>query len=192
MSTNPIKRYSVKEYFEIEKNSDIRHEFTYGNVIAMGGASERHNAIASNINAEIQQHFKRNSILSCKTYTSDMRTRVVDQLYYYPDVVAACNIRLEIIDNLETLVNPLLVVEILSRSTSRFDRETKFRHYQQIDSLNYYLLVYQNEIQVALFTKQDDNNWTTQNYTNLEDIIELPLMSNCRLLLSDIYWNIQF
>lgn len=121
-----------------------------------------------------------------------MRTRINDHLYYYPDVVVSCNIRLEIMDNLETLVNPILVAEVLSRSTARYDRDTKLREYQQIESLRYYLLVAQNELNVTLFTKQDDNSWTTTIYSNLSNIIELPLINNARLLVSDIYLNVNF
>lgn len=190
MASNPKRRYSIKEYFEIEKNSEAKHEFVYGEVFAMVGASERHNAIASNINAEIQQHFKRNSILTCKTYSADMRTRINDQLYYYPDIVVGCNIRLEIMDNQETLINPILVVEILSRSTAKFDMDAKFQEYQQIESLRYYLLVSQNQINATLFTRQDDNSWNSTSYNLLSSIIELPLVRDCRLALSDIYWNV--
>jgi Uma2 family endonuclease len=190
MSTNPIKHYSLKEYFEIEKASDIKHEYVYGEIFAMSGASERHNSIVTNIGAEIQQYFKRNSILTCKVYASEMRTKINNQLYRYPDVVVGCNIRLEVIEGLETLTNPTLIVEVLSRSTAKFDREAKFREYQQIDSLQYYLLVNQNSPQITLFTKQDDS-WVNNNYTSLNNVIELPVV-NCQLLMSDIYWNIEF
>ena len=139
MSTNPITHYSLKEYFEIEKASDIKHEYVYGEIFAMSGASARHNSIAGNIYSEIQQHFKRNSILTCKAYISEMRTKINNQLYRYPDVVVGCNIRLEIMEGLETLTNPVLIVEVLSRSTAKFDQEAKFREYQQIESLQYYL-----------------------------------------------------
>lgn len=188
MASNPKRRYSVKEYFEIEKNSPIKHEFIYGEIIAMGGASERHNAIASSIQGELYPQLKGTT---CRIYQSDMRTRINDQLYYYPDVVVACNIRLHIIDNLETLVNPILVVEVLSRSTARFDRDTKLREYQHIDSLTYYLLVAQNEVNATLFTRRDDRNWTNTTYTSLDNAIELPLI-NSRLLMSDIYLNVSF
>jgi len=189
MASNPKRRYTVKEYFEIEKNSPIKHEFIYGEIIAMGGASERHNTIAFNISGELHPQLKGTT---CRGYTSDMRTRINDQLYYYPDVVVGCNIRLEIMDNLETLVNPILVAEVLSRSTARYDRDTKLREYQQIESLRYYLLVAQNELNVTLFTKQDNNSWTTTLYNNLSNIIELPLINNARLLVSDIYLNVNF
>ncbi len=187
MASNPKRRYTVKEYFEIEKALPIKHEFIYGEIIAMGGASERHNTIANNINVRLWLQILGTN---CRCYISDMRTRINDQLYYYPDVVVSCNIRLEIMDNLETLVNPILVAEVLSRSTARYDRDTKLREYQQIESLRYYLLVAQNELNVTLFAKQDDNSWTTTIYNNLSNIIELPLINNARLLVNNIYLNV--
>lgn len=188
MASNPKRRYSVKEYFEVEKNSTVRHEFIYGEIIAMGGASERHNTIASSIQGELYPQLKGTT---CRIYQSDMRTRINDSLYYYPDVVVACNIRLQIMDNLETLVNPILVVEVLSKSTARYDRDTKLREYQQIESLRYYLLVAQNEINVTLFIRQDDHSWTSTIYNHLDNTIDLPLISS-RLLLRDIYLNAGF
>ncbi len=188
MASNPKRRYSVKEYFEIEKNLLIKHEFIYGEIIAMSEASEKHNAIASSIQGELYPQLKGTT---CRIYQADMRTKVNDQLYYYPDVVVGCNIRLEIIDNQETLVNPILVVEVLSPSTEKYDRNTKLREYQQIDSLRYCLIVAQNEVNATLFIKQDDNSWISTAYINLENSIELPLI-NARLLLSDIYLNVSF
>ncbi|KAF0205079.1 MAG: hypothetical protein FD167_5614, partial [bacterium] len=108
-----------------------------------------------------------------------------------PDVVIGCEPRFEIIEGLQTLINPIFVAEVLSPSTARFDREAKFREYQQIDSLRYYLLVSQNEVNATLFTRQNNHNWTSTNYAHLENIIELPLI-NSRLLISNIYLNTGF
>lgn len=188
MASNPIRRYSVKEYFEIEKNSPLKHEFIYGEIIAMSGASERHNTIAGAIYGELYQQLKRTA---CRAYISDMRTKVNDRLYYYPDIVVGCNIRLEIMDSLETLVNPILVVEVLSRSTAKYDRDTKLREYQQVESLVYYMLVAQNEVNATLFIREDDRSWTNTSYTSLDNTIDLPLI-NSRLLMSDIYLNVGF
>ncbi len=188
MSTNPIKLYSVREYFEIEKDSDIKHEFVYGEIFAMSGASERHCTIANNINVRLWLQLLGST---CRCYISDMRTRINEPLYHYPDVVIGCEPRFEIIEGLQTLINPIFVAEVLSPSTARFDREAKFREYQQIDSLRYYLLVSQNEVNATLFTRQNNHNWTSTNYAHLENIIELPLI-NSRLLISNIYLNTGF
>ncbi len=187
MSTNRIKKYTLKEYFEIEKTSDIRHEFVYGEIFAMVGASRSHNRIASAINTRLYMQFLNTT---CESFMSETRTRVNNDLYYYPDIVVACNPEFEVIEGVDNLINPVLIVEVLSRSTARFDRDTKFREYQQIGSLRYYLLVSQNEVDTTLFTRQD-NNWTNQNYNNLADAIELPTI-NARLNIRDIYLRVQF
>ncbi|KAF0248867.1 MAG: hypothetical protein FD167_1731 [bacterium] len=188
MSTNPKRRYSVKEYFEIEKNSDIKHEYIYGEIFAMVGASRNHNRIANAINTSLYMQFLNTT---CESFISDTRARVNDDLYYYPDVVVACSPEFQVIEGIDNLINPILIVEVLSRSTARFDREAKFREYQQIQSLGYYLLISQNEVNATLFTRQDNNSWTPQNYNNLTDFIELPTI-NSRLSMRDIYLRVQF
>lgn len=188
MSTNPVKKYSLKEYFEIEKTSDIRYEYSYGQIFAMVGASRNHNRVANAINARLYMQLLNST---CEAFMADTRTRVNDDLYYYPDVVIACNAQFQNIEGVDSLVNPILIVEVLSRSTSRFDRDAKFRDYQQIDSLRYYLLVSQYEVNCTLFTKGDDNIWTSLIHTGLSDVVTLPLI-NCSLLMNDIYFRVRF
>lgn len=188
MSTNPVKKYSLKEYFEIEKNSDIRYEYSYGQIFAMVGSSRNHNRIANAINARLYMQFLNGT---CESFMTDTRTRVNDDLYYYPDVVVACSPQFQRIDGVDNLVNPILIVEVLSRSTARFDQDAKFRDYQHIESFRYYLLVSQYEVNATLFTKGDDNVWTSQVYTELNDAIDFPLI-NCGLLMRDIYFRVEF
>ncbi|MFY9224801.1 MAG: Uma2 family endonuclease, partial [Blastocatellia bacterium] len=176
MSTNPIKKYTLKEYFEIEKNSNIKHEYVYGEIFSMVGASRNHLRITTNLTTELQNQL-RSSV--CETLGSDTRIKINNQLYRYADVVVACNAQFEVIEGLDTLVNPVLIVEVLSRSTARIDRDIKFREYQQIESFRHYLLISQNEVSCTLFTK-NANNWASQTFTNLNDVIELPII-NCRL-----------
>ncbi len=188
MSTNPKRHYSVKEYFEIEKNSDIKHEYIYGEIFAMVGASRNHIRITTNLTTKLQNQFHSST---CETLGSDTRIRTNAHLYRYADVSVACNAEFEIFEGLDSLINPILIAEILSRSTARFDRDTKFREYQQIESFRYYLLVAQNEVLATLFTRQENNMWTSQNFSNLDDVIELPVI-NSRLNVRDVYLRVQF
>jgi len=188
MARNPKKFYSIEEYFEIEKNSDIKHEYVFGEIFAMSGATANHNRIANAINIQLEQQLLSTS---CESFISDMRTRTHQQIYKYPDVVVACNPRFIAIKGLESLTNPILMVEVLSRSTANFDQEGKFREYQQIETLNYYLLVAQNEVLATLFIKESINTWTSQSFTSLDDIINLPLI-NCNLSMRRIYLRVQF
>lgn len=188
MSTNPVKKYSLREYFEIEKNSDIRYEYSYGQIFAMVGSSRNHNRIANAINTRLYMQFLSGT---CESFTTDTRTRVNDNLYYYPDVVVACTPRFQRIDGVDNLMNPILIVEVFSRSTARFDQDAKFRDYQQIESFRYYLLVSQYEVNATLFTRDENNNWTSQVYTDLNDVIDFAPI-NCRLLMRDIYFRVEF
>ncbi|MBI4853315.1 MAG: Uma2 family endonuclease [Acidobacteria bacterium] len=188
MSTNRKKLYSIEEYFEIEKASDIKHEYVFGEIFAMSGASPNHNRISGSIYLQLEQQLLDST---CEAFITDLRTRTHQQIYKYPDVVVACEPRFNTIRGLESLINPILIVEVLSHSTENFDREGKFQEYQQIDSLRYYLLVAQNEIFATLLTREDNNIWTHQSFSNLEDIIALPAI-NCRLTMRRTYLRVQF
>src|SRR5690349_1950319 len=142
MASNPKRRYSLKEYFEIEKNSGIKHEFVYGEIFAMVGANRNHLRITTNITVGLQNQFQASA---CEVLGSDTRLRINGQLYRYADVVVACTAQFEAIEGVDSLVNPILIIEILSRSTSRYDREAKFTEYQHIESFRYYLVISQYE-----------------------------------------------
>lgn len=187
MSTRPVHRYSVKEYLEVEKSSPLRHEYSYGQIFAMVGSSRNHSRIASAINTRLYMQLLNGT---CESFMADTRTRVNDNLYYYPDVVVACSSHFQVIEGVDNLTNPVFITEVLSRSTARFDQDAKFRDYQQIESLRYYLLVSQYQVNAVLFSKDEANNWSSLIYTALDDIIELALI-NCRLLMSDIYFKVE-
>lgn len=188
MSANLKRRYSINEYFEIEKNTSYKNEYFYGEIFAMTGASRNHCHIAGGIYSQLYQQLR---TTRCESFMSQMRTRIHNQLYRYPDVVVACEPRFELITGLQSLVNPILVVEVLSRSTATFDQDGKFQEYQQIESLSYYLLVSQNEVLATLFTRQQDNTWNSETFNSLDSSIELPFI-NCTLAMSEIYFNVRF
>lgn len=188
MSTNLKRLYSIEEYFEIEKSSDSKHEYVFGEIFLMPGASPNRNRIAGAISSQLDQQFVNGT---CEVFINGLRNRTHQQIYKYPDVVVACEPRFQNIRGLESLTNPLLIVEVLSRSTESFDREGKFQEYQQIDSLRYYLLVAQNEIFATLLARQENNSWETQNFGSLDDLIELPAIS-ASLSLRRTYLRVQF
>jgi Uma2 family endonuclease len=188
MARNPKRFYSIEEYFEIEKSSDIKHEYVQGEIFAMSGASPNHNRIAGAVYAQLDQQLLDST---CESFINDLRTRTLNRIYRYPDVVVACNPRFEVIDGLESLTNPSLIVEVLSQTTANFDQEGKFREYQQIESLQYYLLLAQNEVLATLFTSQQDNNWNIQSFNNLSDVIDLPLI-NCSISMQRTYLRVRF
>src|SRR4051812_40698878 len=138
MSTQPKPHLTPEQYLEIERAAEYKSEYFDGEMFAMSGAREAHNVVAMNIGAELREQLRQKP---CRVYPSDMRVRVSSTgLYTYPDVVAVCD-KPQFADEVtDTLLNPVLVVEVLSPSTEAYDRGRKFDHYKTIESLREYLL----------------------------------------------------
>lgn len=185
MSSKPKHKYSLQQYFALEKKSQIKHEYFNGEIFAMTGASFNHNQVIVNISSELHQQLKNTS---CRPLVNDMRVKVsTTGLYTYPDVVVFCGKpELEKIDGLETLLNPILIIEVLSPSTANYDKGVKFDFYRAIESFQLYLLVDQTTPHVILYVKQSDGKWLMSETKDLEAKIELPFI-NCELALKDIY-----
>ena len=184
MSNEPKQRMTEQEYLEFERASQLKHEFFRGEVYAMSGASRAHGLIALNIAGEIRNRLKGRP---CEVFASDMRVKI-DQtgLYTYPDVVACCG-EIKFEDGVtDTLLNPQLIVEVLSESTESYDRSTKFRHYQNLEPLKEYVIVSQKDPFVEVYKFVSDRQWTYETASSLEDEVEFESIG-CRLKMSDIY-----
>jgi len=184
------KIFSVVEYFEIA-NSDIdnRYEFYNGYIVAMAGASPKHNDISTNITTSIHNQLRKNGI-KCKVRASDQRTKASlsesDSYYFYPDIVVLC----EKISSHKgsTLINPVVVIEILSRTTEIRDKIEKWEEYRRIPELKHYMLVDQYKKKVELFTRGQKQEWVTKIFEN-NGMINLDAIT-CRLNLDDIYFEV--
>ena len=140
------QRITPQEYLALERASEVRHEYFNGSVYAMAGAKERHNLVTSNVSGELHARFKGRG---CKVHSSDMRVKVdTTGLYTYPDVVALCGPARFEDDEQDTLVNPALIVEVLSPPTEAYDRGEKFAHYRRIASVTDYLLISPDRLRV--------------------------------------------
>ena len=177
-----------QQYLEWERKAETKSEYVNGQIYAMSDASRRHNIIALNfgaaLNAQLQQR-------PCETYVGDMRVKVNETgKYAYPDVSAACG-DIEFEDaEVDTLLNPILIVEVLSPSTENYDRIGKFAHYRRLPSLQEYILIAQDRIQVEQFARQGEH-WLFSEYNSLE--AELILNSvHCRIPLRSIYAKVAF
>lgn len=174
---------SVDEYLELEEASDIRHEFLDGMMLAMSGGSFNHNEIAINTRNALKTAAGRN----CRGFVSDIRVKTGSGLLTYPDVVLICG-------NAEqsgpgiTATNPVVIGEVLSRSTRNYDLGDKFNHYRSIPSLSDYLLIDQDAIDVE-HRWRDGDQWRSARYTNAGDSIALTGVS-VTLRLSDLYAGI--
>src|SRR5437588_7283267 len=184
MSSQPTTQLMPEEYLAIERRAEYKSEYIDGEVVAMTGASRRHNLIVLNVASEITQQLKGRP---CEAYVSDMRVRVPStRLYTYPDVVVVCGEPEFADDYVDTLLNPTLIVEVLSESTELYDRGKKFGFYRTIESLAEYLLVAQDECRVEQFVKQPDGRWMLSDYRSPEEVVELSSIQ-CRLALKEVY-----
>lgn len=188
MSSQAKPQFTPEEYLAMERGSEQRHEYFDGEIFLMSGASESHNLIAVNISREISIQFKGRP---CRVYSADMRIRVATTgLYTYPDIVAVCGQPALEDQQLDTLLNPTLVIEILSPSTEAYDRGRTFEHYRNIDSLAEYLLVSQDNAHVEHFVRQPGGQWLFSEVTGLERSVDLPSVA-CRLQLAEIYDKVE-
>jgi Uma2 family endonuclease len=188
MSSQRKTLLSPEEYLALERKSEIKHEYFAGEVFAMVGASRRHNLITANIIRILG-----NQLLTrpCNVYPSDMRVKVsATGKYTYPDVVAACEE--EKFDDAEndTLLNPVVIIEVLSESTEAYDRGKKFEQYQAIESLTEYLLVAQDPYRIEQFVRQGSREWRYSEYHDAEDMVRLTAIG-CELAVKDVYAKVE-
>lgn len=188
MSSRHKTLLTSEEYLAIERKSEVKHEYFAGEMFAMVGASKRHNLITANIIRILG-----NQLLDrpCNVYPSDMRVKVsATGKYTYPDVVVACEE--EKFDDAEndTLLNPVVVVEVLSESTEAYDRGMKFEQYQRIESLTEYLLVAQEPSRVEQYVRQSDREWKYFEYHDAGDVVRINVIG-CELVLRDVYAKVK-
>ena len=191
MSAKPKREYiSPEEYLALEREALDKHEYFDGEIFDMAGTSEEHANISSNINVSLHFQLKKRP---CKSYQSDLRVHIPKTgLYTYPDVLVVCG-KPQLLEDayLDIILNPILIVEVLSPSTADYDKGAKFDHYRTIDSLKEYVLVWQDKKRVARYTKQTDGSWTLNDFIGEDAEIYLSSI-DCRLSIEDIYDKVDF
>lgn len=183
------KTYTAEEYLEAEVNSLDRHEFINGEIVLMAGGTPNHNEITSILNAILRVSLKGKPY---SIFASDQRLWV-PQLnnYTYPDVmVVAKPIELQS-GRTDTITNPLLIAEVLSKGTRAYDRDEKFAAYRSIPSFQEYLLIDQYRLQVEQYSKTDANKWIFSEYGVIGDRLMLTSVS-VEVSVADLYENIEF
>ena len=185
-----VKTYiTPEEYLAFERKAENKNEYVNGEIFAMTGASRKHNLIVGNLVRELGQQLKGKP---CEVYPGEMRVKApASRSYVYPDVVVVCSEPQFEDDHFDTLLNPTLVVEVLSKSTESYNRLAKSSYYRTIESLSEYLLVSQEEYRVEQYLKQADGRWLLSDVRLLEGLIELTSIG-CSLALRDIYDRITF
>lgn len=190
MNAIPKHRYTLEEYIELDKNSEERYEYFDGEVFAMAGGSIEHGTISANV---VRALGNRLAGRHCRALTSDVRVKVPAAFpYRYPDVSVVCGEPV-IESNLgqEMLVNPLLLVEVLSCSTAAYDHGDRFSAYQSIDSFREDLLISQERPHVVQYVRQPDNRWLRAEVSGLNGILTLESL-DLTLPLSEIYEQVNF
>jgi Uma2 family endonuclease len=190
MSALPKPKYTIEDYIELEKSSEERYEYFDGEVFAMAGGSLEHAIISANVSRAIGNRVEGKS---CVTLSGDVRIKVpAAHPYRYPDVAVVCGKPVtEKYLGQVMLVNPLLLVEVLSPTTKAYDKDGKFIAYQSIASFQEYLLVAQDVPHVTRYVRQADNQWLRSDFIGLESVVELKSLG-VTLPLSEIYQAVQF
>lgn len=178
------RRYiTPEEYLAIEREAEYKSEYFDGEIFALAGASRAHCLLTSNIVGLLHGQLRGRS---CNVYASDMRVKVESLgKYTYPDVVVACDERFED-EHGDTLLNPRVIIEVLSPSTSAYDRGRKFAHYRRIESLREYYLVHQECRHIESHFREDDGSWHHSGAVGVGSYIIIPTIG-CELDLADVY-----
>ena len=188
MST-ALKGITPQEYLIRERQASTKSEFYQGEIFAMGGGSANHSLIAANLVREAGNALKDKP---CTVFNSDLRVQVqTTGLYTYPDATIVCGEQLFDDDHRDTLLNPTVIVEVLSDSTEKYDRGKKSNHYRQIASLKELILIAQDRPQVERFTRQPNGDWLFHEQKELSADFEL-LSLGISIALSELYHGVKF
>ncbi|BDI34307.1 hypothetical protein CCAX7_63580 [Capsulimonas corticalis] len=189
MASLPKTYYTPEQYLEMERRADYKSEYIDGQFHPMPLANEAHNVINVNLAAEIGTQLCGKD---ARVYISNMRVRVgVHTAFLYPDVVAVCGDRQFDDMQKDTLINPTIIIEVLSPETELKDRGEKFAHYQRLPSLTDYVLISQDKMRIEHYVRQDENHWLLSVITQTQDNLTLQSI-DCVLTPAAIYENIEF
>ena len=187
MSAEPQRVWTAEEYLAFDRRHEGKHELLDGDILAMSGASRAHGRISWNVAGSLYPQLEKQG---CEGFVGDMRVRVpVTDRYTYPDLVVVCGEPRFEDAELDTLLNPSLIVEILSPSTEERDRGTKLFHYRSIPSLRVILLIAQDKIHIEQFLRQDDGTWILSDTDDRDSVLELSAIGS-RLTVADIYHRV--
>lgn len=180
-------KISIEDYLEAELAGDLKHEYLAGEIYAMAGASERHHRISLNLAKRLDDHLENSR---CQAFMAEMKLRADEYTFYYPDVFVACD---ENPDSEYYREYPVLIIEVVSPSTRITDRREKLRAYQQMPSVQEYVIIEQDKMHVEIHRRQADARWITYFYneSDLDEQIELQSVG-LQLTLEEIYRRVKF
>jgi len=189
MATNPISRLTEEQYLAIERAAEFKSEFLNGQMFAMSGASMQHGRLQQNLSGELWVRLRGTG---WEALLSDMRVRVGKSgMYTYPDISVVCGKPILADDYQDNLLNPIVLFEILSPTTEKYDRGLKFQHYRTIETLQDYILVDQNQIRIEQYTRQADHTWTLRDYQHPDEELKIDSI-HVLIPLIGIYERVEF
>ena len=187
ITNNQFFYISPETYLEGERVSPIKHEYRKGQVYAMVGAKKSHIVLASNLTMILGNHLENSP---CLVLNSDIKVRLEEaNCYYYPDIAVVCDER-EINNTDDFILYPLLIIEVLSKSTEAFDRGNKFNRYRQLSTLKEYVLIQSTEISVDCFRQNEQGLWVYYHYT-AKEILTLESLG-FSISIEDLYRRVNF
>ena len=181
-------RHTAESYLAFERAAETKHEFISGEIVAMAGAMREHNLLTGNTARRLGNQLEGKT---CETYSNDMRVHTTMKNYVYPDVVVVCG-KPHFADKvLDTLLNPVVVVEVLSHSSEARDRGEKFFNYRAIGSVQNILFISQREMRVEHYVRQPDSTWRLFDLSAADEWVNLASIG-CALILAEIYERVEF
>ena len=187
--TQMEKVYTAEDYLKLEpREAGVKHEYSNAKVQTATGSSRRHNLIGSNTTIAIGSRVRGHK---CEVYVNDMRVKLAPHNYCYPDVVVVNGEPTFEGKELDILLNPTVIVEIMSKATLNHDKTEKLDRYLAMASVREILLINEETMRVEHYFKQTQNQWTYKIYVNREDVISIESI-NCKVSLSEIYSQIKF
>ncbi len=190
MGAQAKTRYTLEEYFELEKSAEARYEYWDGEVFDMSGVSNNHALVEVNLMFSLTAQTRNKG---CRVFPANMRIKVpIMPPYRYGDLSVACGKPvLQEVGGVDVLTNPILIIEVLSPSTEAYDRGDKFTYYKSIPSLKEYLLIAQHRPHITQYVKQDDDSWSYCEVNDLSAVLKLPSI-DCELALAEVYQDVEF
>jgi Uncharacterized protein conserved in cyanobacteria len=190
MAISALKRYvSEDEYLAIEDTAEEKHEYFAGQIYDMAGSSPEHSLLSSNVIQTVGPLARPNG---CTVYTSDLRVRVSSTgLYTYPDATVISGELVTTNHRPPAAINPTMIVEVLSESTHDYDRGEKWRHYQAIESLSDYLIIWQDRPIVEHYSRRSEESWTYRMVEGFDRSLHVETLGGA-IPLSDIYRDVTF
>lgn len=186
----PRQLYTLEEYFALEGAGEARYEYWDGEIVCMSGGSRQHATVGGNVHLLIgRQLWGKN----CRTFTGELQIKTpILPPYRYPDVSVVCGQpEFDKISGFDVLINPILIVEVLSPSTAHLDRKDKREAYQALPSMMEYLLISQDAPHLTQYLRQTDGQWLRHDYGDLMTLVNLPSIG-CTLAMRDVYDGVEF